>query len=62
MSDCVASSQICFVILKFLFFKPITEYYLLSEQDIINYLDVLKDIPRFLNDVVKEIEHQESHQ
>ena len=28
-SDCVASSQICFVILKFLFFKPITEYYLL---------------------------------
>lgn len=38
----------------------ITEYYLLSEQDIINYLDVLRDIPRFLNDVVKEIEHQES--
>lgn len=28
-SDCVASSQICFVILKFLFFKPVTEYYLL---------------------------------
>ena len=38
----------------------ITEYYLLSEQDITNYLDVLKDIPRFLNDVIKEIEHQES--
>ena len=38
----------------------ITEYYLLSEQDIENYIDVLKDIPRFLEDVIKEIEYQES--
>lgn len=38
----------------------VTEYYLLSEQDITNYLDVLKDIPRFLKDVIKEIEYQES--
>lgn len=38
----------------------ITEYYLLSEEDINNYINVLKDIPRFLEDVVKEIEYQES--
>ena len=37
----------------------ITEYYLLSEQDIEGYISVLKDIPRFLEDVVKEIEYQE---
>lgn len=38
----------------------ITEYYLLSEQDIDGYISVLKDIPRFLDDVLKEIEYQES--
>lgn len=37
----------------------ITEYYLLSKTDIENYLDVLRDIPRFLQDVLKEIEYQE---
>ncbi len=37
----------------------ITEYYLLSEQDIEGYISVLKDIPRFLENVVKEIEYQE---
>ena len=38
----------------------VTEYYLLTEQDIEGYIAVLKDIPRFLNDVIKEIEYQES--
>ena len=38
----------------------ITEYYLLTEQDISNYIDVLEDVPRFLEDVIKEIEYQES--
>ena len=37
----------------------VTEYYLLSEQDIENYIAVLQDIPRFLEDVVKEIDYQE---
>lgn len=38
----------------------VTEYYLLTEQDIKGYLDVLNDIPRFLEDVLKEIDYQES--
>lgn len=37
----------------------VTEYYLLSEQDIENYIAVLQDIPRFLEDVEKEIDYQE---
>lgn len=38
----------------------VTEYYLLSEKDINDYINVLKDIPRFLEDVLKEIDYQES--
>lgn len=37
----------------------ITEYYLLSEQDAADYLTVLRDVPRFLEDVLKEIDYQE---
>ncbi len=36
-----------------------TEYYLLSETDILNYMDLLNDIPRFLDDLLSEINYQE---
>ncbi len=38
----------------------VTEYYLLSETDICNYMDLLNDIPRFLDDLLEEISYQES--
>jgi len=37
-----------------------TEYYLLSETDVLNYLDLISDIPRFLDDLILEISYQES--
>lgn len=38
----------------------ISEYYLLCEEDVQNYLALLNDIPRFLDDVLLELNYQES--
>lgn len=37
-----------------------TEYYLRNDEDIQNYIAMLNDIPRFLNDILLEIDYQET--
>ncbi len=38
----------------------ITEYYLLNETDVQNYIKVLQDVPRFLDEVLQEVQYQAS--
>lgn len=38
----------------------VTEYYLLSEQDVQDYCTLLQDIPRFLQEILGELEAQEA--
>lgn len=37
-----------------------SEYYLLSEEDVSRYISLLQDIPRFLGEIEKELDYQES--
>lgn len=36
----------------------ITEYYLLNETDVQNYIKILEDVPRFLQEILKEVDYQ----